>query len=140
MTRIFSGGNEIKLSKCEAEWLERNRYFTPNQTFFDKAPEIDLRISPSEFAETRNFQFDVSDEDGIHQAQLYVPGDIKYQREIKKLQDYQSVNGKKKANVIFEITDPEIKNVKLQMIDMLGNIASREFHITEETSQTDKKE
>ncbi len=133
LTRIFSGGNEIKLSKCEAEWLERNRYFNPHQTFFDKAPEIDLRISPSEFAETRNFQFDVSDEDGIHQAQLYVPGDIKSQRNIRKLQDCQSVNGKKKANVVFEITDPEIKNVKLQMIDMLGNIASREFHITEET-------
>ncbi len=129
LTRIFSGGNKIKLSKCEAEWLERNRYFNPNQTFFDKAPEIGLRISPSEFAEIRNFQFDVSDEDGIHQAQLYVPLDLKYQRTINKFQDCQSVNGKKKTNVVFEITDPEIKNVKLQMIDMLGNISSREFHI-----------
>ncbi len=135
LTRVFSGGNEIKLSKCEAEWLERNRYFTPNQTFFDKAPEIDLRISPSEFAETRNFQFDVSDEDGIHQAQLYVPLDLEFQSMLIKLHDCHSVNGKKKANVVFEITDPEIKQVKLQMIDMLGNIASREFHITEETSQ-----
>ena len=132
LTRIFSGGNKIKLSKCEAEWLERNRYFNPNQTFFDKAPEIGLRISPSEFAEIRNFQFDVSDEDGIHQAQLYVPLDLKYQRTINKFQDCQSVNGKKKTNVVFEITDPEIKNVKLQMIDMLGNISSREFHIKDE--------
>ncbi len=37
--------------------------------------------------------------------------------------------------VVFEINNPEIKNVRLRMIDMHGNIAAREFRIKEKTQE-----
>lgn len=133
--RIMPWGKDwINLSKCEAEWLDKSRYFNPNQPFFDKRPDIQMSVSPSEAMNTRRFQFDVADEDGIHQVQLFVPIDIKSQRVRKKFHDCKAVNGKAKATVVFEITDPEIYSVILRMIDMYGNIASREFIIKDKTS------
>lgn len=127
-----------KLSECQAEWLDRSRYFNPNQPFFDKRPEIDLNIKTTEKTGSRLFQFEVSDEDGVHQIQLFVPSDIKDQWQINKFLDCQGLNGKDSAAVEFEISDSEIMKVKLRMIDMHGNISSREFHIKEETSEPDK--
>ena len=124
-----------KLSKCEAEWLDKSRFFNPNQPFFDKSPKIDMSVSPMNAANSRRFHFEVADEDGIHQVQLFVPVDIKNQRWRKKFYDCKALNGKEKATVIFEITDPEIYTVVLRMIDMHGNIASREFIIKEKTDE-----
>ena len=127
-----------KLSKCQAEWLDRSRYFNPNQPYFDKRPEIDLNIKTAEETGSRLFQFTVADEDGVHQVQLFVPSDITDQWRINKFFECQALNGKDKATVVFEISDPDIKAVKLRMIDMHGNISSREFHIKEETSGPEK--
>ena len=129
------GKRWAKLSKCEAEWLDKSRYFNPNQPFFDKRPDIKINVSPSDALNTRNFKFEVSDEDGMHQAQLFVPRDAKNQWKAEKFYGYQSINGKDKTTVVFEISDPEIKNVKFRMIDMHGNIASREFIIKEKTDE-----
>ena len=141
--RLFSRFNDkmpwgkrwAKLSKCEAEWLDKSRYFNPNQPFFDKRPDIKINVSPSDALNTRTFKFEVSDEDGIHQAQLFVPRDVKDQWKAEKFYDYQSINGKDKATVVFEIPDPDIKNVMLRIIDMHGNIASRIFRIQEKTDE-----
>ncbi len=118
---------KAKLSKCEAEWLDKSRFFNPTQTFFDKQPKIELNISKPDNSDSRFFQFTLEDEDGIHQAHLYVPSDIKLQGLSKKLHDCQALNGKEKATVIFKIKEPEIHRVVLRMIDIHGNIASREF-------------
>jgi uncharacterized protein YxjI len=85
------------------------------------------------------FQFTAADEDGIHQLQLFVPEDIEKQYWSNKLQGCQTLNGKKKATVVFEISNPEIKKGEIRMIDMHGNIASREFRITEKTSEPSEK-
>ncbi|MDE0088674.1 MAG: hypothetical protein OXU23_23335, partial [Candidatus Poribacteria bacterium] len=129
------GKKWAKLSKCEAEWLDKSRFFNPNQPFFDKRPKIEMKVSQVDTSESRLFQFDVSDEDGIHQVQLFVPADTKNQWQINKFHDCQALNGKMKANVIFEITDRTVKFVTLRMIDIHGNIAAREFHIKEKADE-----
>ncbi len=147
LKRLFShinnkmpwGKQWTKLSRCEAEWLDRSRFFNPNQPFFDKAPKMDMRVSVPKDSGLRHFTFEVADEDGMHQVQLFVPIDIKNQRWRKKFHDCQALNGKEKATVAFEITYPEIKIVKLRMIDMHGNIASRKFSITEKTPEPSEK-
>ena len=141
--RFFSGINDampwnknwVKLSKCEAGLLDKCRFFNPNQSFFDKPPEMTMKISPLDKSDSRLFQFEISDRDGIHQAQLFVPIDMKNQRWRKKSHDCQSLNGKERVTVVFEISDPEIETVVLQMIDMHGNIAAREFIIREKTEE-----
>ncbi len=140
--RIFNGISGImpwnkdwvKLSKCEAEWLDKSRFFNPNQPFFDKRPEIEMNVlKPT--TDSLLFQFTAADEDGIHQLQLFVPEDIEKQYWSNKLQGCQTLNGKKKATVVFEISNPEIKKGEIRMIDMHGNIASRLFKIKEKTSE-----
>ena len=128
---------------CEAEWLGKSRFFNPNQPFFDKRPKIEfdkrpkieMSVSKVDSSDSRLFQFTPADEDGVHQVQLFVPTDIKRQRQINKFYDCQALNGKKKETVEFEISDPKIKIVKLRMIDMHGNIASRLFKIKEKTPE-----
>ena len=120
--------DRVKLSKCEAEWLDKSRFFNPTQSFFDKRPDIKMAVLNSD-TEKLLFQFTAADEDGIHQIQLFVPQDIEKQFHERKLQllNCQAINGKKKATIEFEVTNPEIKTGEIRMIDMLGNIASREF-------------
>ena len=125
------GKKPEKLSKCEAEWLDRSRFFSSNQPFFDKRPNIEMSVLPADAPNSRRFQFQVADEDGMQQAQLFVPIDLKNQRWIQRFHDFRTLKGKKDTTVEFEISDPEIMNVKLQMIDMHGNIASRMFRIEE---------
>ena len=147
LKRLFTRVNDkmpwgkgwAKLSKCEAEWLDRSRFFNPNQPFFDKAPKIDMRVSVPKISGLRHFIFEVADEDGMHQVQLFVPRDVKDQWRAEKFYDCQALNGKDKAAVVFEISDPEIKSVKLRMIDMHGNIASRLFNIKEKTPEPSEK-
>ena len=121
-----------KLSKCEAEWLDKSRFFNPNQPFFDKPPTIDLKGLPVDAIGSRRFQFEVADEDGMHQAQLFVSKRIwsRYSGWTKEFHEAcRLLNGEKAATVEFEVTDTAVKGVRLQMIDMYGNIAWREFKI-----------
>ncbi|RKU16230.1 hypothetical protein C6501_05770 [Candidatus Poribacteria bacterium] len=144
--RVFKGINSImpwskswvKLSKCEAEWLDRSRFFNPNQSFFDKRPEIEMDVLKTD-TDSRLFQFTAADEDGIHQLQLFVTEKSEKHYRLHKLQGCQALNGKKKATVEFEIADANIEEGEIRMIDMHGNIASREFRIIEKTSEPDKE-
>ena len=144
--RFFYGINRMmpwgkgwaKLSKCEAEWLDRSRFFNSNQPFFDKRPKIEMNVLKAD-TDSPLFQFTAADEDGIHQLLLFVPEDIEKPYWSNKLQGCQTLNGKKKATVVFEISNPEIKKGEIRMIDMHGNIASREFRFLEKTPETDKE-
>lgn len=130
------GKNWVQLSKYEAEWLDKSRFFNPNQPFFDKRPGIGMRVSEPDAKNSRRFQFEVTDEDGIHQVQLFVDVSEEPWRVRKKFQDCQILNGRTQSTVEFEISNPERKNVELRMIDMYGNIASREFKIQNETPES----
>ncbi|MDE0483016.1 MAG: hypothetical protein OXI67_10595 [Candidatus Poribacteria bacterium] len=60
--RVFKGINSImpwgkswvKLSKCEAEWLDKSRFFNPNQPFFDKRPDIEISIIKTDIGSKKN--------------------------------------------------------------------------------------
>ncbi len=123
-----------KYERYEAEWLDKSRFFNPNQPFFDKRPEIEMDVLKADTASPL-FQFTIADEDGIHQLQLFVPKDTESSSRFNKIQGCQALNGEKKANVEFEISNPNIKNGEIRMIDMHGNIASREFWIEEKTDE-----
>ncbi len=71
---------------------------------------------------------------------MFVPKETEKQYQINKFQGCQALNGKKTATVEFEIANPEIKRGEIRMIDMHGNIASREFRFLEKTSEPDKEE
>ena len=123
------GKDWVQLSKCEAEWLNRSRFFNPNQPFFDKRPGIGMRVSEPDAKNSRRFQFEVTDEDGIHQVQLFVDVSKEPWSVRKKIQDCRTLNGKTQSTVEFEVSNPKIKNVELRIIDMHGNIAWRDFII-----------
>ena len=135
LKRLFSGKRWVKLSKCEAEWLDRSRFFNPNQPFFDKTPKMEMRVSLPKASGLRHFIFEIADEDGMHQAQLFVPINMESQRWKKKFYECQALNGKENATITFEISNPAIETVVLRMMDMHGNIASREFTIKEKTDE-----
>ena len=58
--RFFSGINRrlpwhkvrVKLSKCEAEWLDKSRFFNPTQSFFDKRPDFKMEVLNSDTEKT----------------------------------------------------------------------------------------
>ena len=133
------GKGWVKLSKCQAEWLNKSRFFNPNQPFFDKRPNIEMKVLKVDASDSRLFQFTLSDEDGIQQMQMFTPEITKYQRRMSKFEGCRTLNGKKEATVEFEISDPEIKNGEVRMIDMFGNIASRKFRIKNETPESPEK-
>lgn len=132
------GKGWARLSRCEAEWLDKSRFFNPSQSYFDKRPKIEMNVS-NEKTRSQLFEFTASDEDGIHQLQLFVPKDTEKEYQGNILHRCQVLNGKKKATVKFEISDRNIKRGEIRMIDMLGNIAFREFRIIEKTAEPDKE-
>lgn len=133
------GKDWVQLSKCEAEWLNKSRFFNPNQPFFDRSPRIDLNVSPVDTIGSRRFQFEVTDEDGMHQAQLFISKRIR-SRGMSWTKEFHEecrlLNGEKAATVEFKITDTAVKEVRLRMIDVFGNIASRTFQIQDETPES----
>ncbi len=145
--RVFKGINKmmpwgedwVKLSKCEAEWLDKSRFFNPNQPFFDKRPDVEMNIIKTDTG-SQKFQLTASDDDGIHQLQLFVTEKSEKHYRLYKLQGCQALNGKRNADIEFEISDSKITGGEIRMMDMYGNIASREFNIEEFTSEPDKEQ
>ena len=133
------GKDWVQLSKCEAEWLNRSRFFNPNQPFFDRRPGIGMSVSEPDAKNSRRFQFEVTDEDGIHQVQLFVDVSEKPWMVKKQFQDCRTLNGKTRSTVEFEVSNPKIKNVELRIIDMFGNIAWREFKTKNGTPESPEK-
>lgn len=131
----YASGRYV-LSKCAAEWLNKSRFFNPNQPFFDKPATIEMHPLQAASKSTL-FQFDVTDEDGIHQVQLVVPTTPRdpVSKQGFKLHSCQSLNGVKKATVKFELKQTAVKEIELWMIDLHGNIVWREFDLEEESEQ-----
>ena len=125
-----------ELSKGAAQWLDKSRFFNPNQPFFDKSATIEMR-SLLATSNSILLQFDVTDENGIHQVQLVVPTTRRdpVKKQGFKLHSCQSLNGQKNATVEFELTGTPVKEIELWMIDLHGNIVWREFDLKEESEQ-----
>ena len=124
------------LSKCAAEWLDKSRFFNPSQPFFDKHATIEM-LSLPDVSDATTLQFEVTDEDGMHQVQLIVPTIRRdpVTEQGFKLHSCQSLNGAEKATVEFELAGTIVKEIKLWMMDLHGNIVWRKFDLKEEFEQ-----
>ena len=113
-------------SFCAAEWLDVNRYFNPVQETINRDPTI--RMLPPTLASppaTIRLQFEITDSDELHQAQLYLPKD-------DTLLDYKSLSGSS-ATIEFLTKDlidlPPESSIVLRVLDARGNFTERDFTI-----------
>ena len=145
------GRTQKRLSQISAEWLDKSRFFNPDQTFFNEPATIEIVASASNPSKSKVLRFHLKDADGLHQAMLLIsptaeippPG---YQRgenpeEKKKnwkkhkkrksfvLHDYRSLNAQEAATVEFNLPKPSKDSVKFQFIDVHGNITYRTFNL-----------
>ena len=115
-------------SFCTAEWLDVHRYFNAGQQDRDvSATQVEM-LPPTLVSEpnTIRLRFEVTDLDGLHQAQLLIPEGTYSGGLIA----YKSLNATSSV-VEFTTTEiaPTIDSVTLKLIDVHGNFTSRWFPI-----------
>ena len=125
------GAAPDRLSQCAARWLDTNRFFNTDQTAFDEPTTIQMLTPLTYLRNARNFtlQFEVTDEDGIHQAQLLVPATVVDPAPGVKLHSCKDLHTQ---NSTLEFSTPtltarQINNVVLQVVDMYGNITRQDY-------------
>ena len=135
------GKTPDRLSKCAAHWLSQTRFFYPNQQFFDQLATIEMLHSP------QGTQFEITDADGIHQVQLLVvptneepPSGYTVSSDAEQnarswqqykengnfmLDNYHRLNGEEQT--VIGLQSVQIEKVRIQVIDVYGNITWRRF-------------
>ena len=124
------GGRGFHLSSCAAEWLSVSRFFNTHPISANAPGAIKLLSTPTYSPAGINLQFEVTDAEGLHQAQLIVPENLEngswgpY-----RLFDCKRLNGKTST---VEFINPElaidpVDRVTLQIIDVNGNITWATF-------------
>ena len=143
------GGGSRRLSQCAAHWLSQTRFFKPNQRFFDKPATIEMEHAPPDP------QFKITDADGIHQVQLFVaptsevpPAGYKVSADAEKNKDswkeykedgglmlhsHYRLDGEEQK--VIELSDVQTEKVRIQVIDVHGNITWRRFDLNENSEQ-----
>ncbi len=149
------GRKQKQLSKSSAEWLNKSRFFNPNQTFFNETSTVE-KLTPLE----GKVRFKVKDIDGIHQVRLLVrstdedppPGykwnkdpeqnkiawESKYKGKYFVLHDYLTLNAEKEATVEFNFPEFAKNMVRIQIIDRHGNMVYREIKLVEKRENATK--
>ena len=132
------GKTPNRLSKCAARWLDANRFFNTDQTAFNEPATIQMLTPPVYLPNARNFtlQFEVTDADGIHQAQLMVPATTADPALGIKLHSCKDLNAQ---NSTLEFSTPTLtarrsNNIVLQVIDVYGNITRQEYTLKSDDS------
>ena len=124
-TYLMGYGSQQRLSREAAAWLDASRLFNPSQP--DLGQPAAIEVLSSRAAQLR---FQVTDEDGLHQAQLLIPTAPDDPAQGTKLHRSQALNGKESLAVAFSSV-PVVsgQEVTLQVIDVHGNIAKQTFLI-----------
>ena len=123
---LMGYGTQSRLSHCAAEWLSVHRFFT-NKISFNENTTLEMRSQHG-----GRFQFQITDPDGLHQAQLLIPATMSDPSPGTKLHSCKALNGKTSSIVTFVVnglSDASNDKVTLQIIDVHGNIAERQFSI-----------
>ena len=120
-----------RLSKCAAEWLDVNRFFNTNQTAFNEPTTFHL-LSPLAYspnARDIRLQFEITDADGLHQAQLLIPTTADDPAPGTKLHNCKRLHGQNRIVefVTTELTTRRVNNITLQVIDVHGNITRQDY-------------
>ncbi len=123
------GANPDRLSECATEWLTVHRYFNASQTAFNESTTIEMftpvTLPPNAF----HLRFEITDADGLHQAQLFIPTAISDPAPGSKLHSCKSLNSE--ISVIEFLTTDLIRRARteviLQVIDVHGNITRQTY-------------
>ena len=128
-TYLMAYGTQERLSHCAAEWLDAHRFFNNDPTAVNETTTIAMQPSQASDPGTRRLQFELTDTDGLHQAQLVVPTAATDPAQGTKLHSCKLLNAKNQT-VEFLTTDatvPSDSEVTLQVIDGTGNITRQAF-------------
>ena len=149
-TYIMSFGRDPnKLSECAAEWLAAHRYFNTGQSqpHFDTPTKIQMLTPFASPPYAIGLRFEVTDPDGVHQAQLLTPTTIRRQElGQSKLLSCKRLNGETDTIEIELITNqltvkseyfrdgvseavPLSVEVILRVIDVYGNVTLQTYPI-----------
>ncbi|MDE0468632.1 MAG: hypothetical protein OYL97_16395 [Candidatus Poribacteria bacterium] len=121
-----SGINDgMTTSFCAAEWLDVNRYFNTTQETFDKDTSVQM-LTPSLDSPPDNFRlkFEVTDPDGLHQAQLLISSNND-----TPVVACQKISGNSTTVEFVSHRVESNKAIILQVIDKHGNFTRHRFEI-----------
>ena len=130
-TYLMAYGTQQRLSPCAAEWLDAHRFFNTDPTFFNAATTVEMHTAHAAEPRTLRLPFELTDADGLHQAQLLVPTTASDPAQGLKLHSCKSLNGRHQS-IEFVTTDlifPPDGEVTLQVIDVRGNITKQTFTV-----------
>ena len=124
-TYLMGYGSQQRLSREAAAWLDASRLFNPSQP--DLRQQAAIEVLSNRAAQLR---FQLTDGDGLHQAQLLIPTTPDDPVQGTKLYRSQALNGKESLAIAFSAV-PVVsgQEVTLQVIDVHGNIAKQTFSI-----------
>ena len=125
------GGSGFQFSECDAEWLSVSLFFSNNPVSNNSPGNIRLISTPTYNAEGISIGFEVTDADGLHQAQLLVPGIHEgIYWGAYRLFGCKQLNGDTSDTIEFIsealIAEPADR-ITLQIIDVNGNITWATF-------------
>ena len=129
---LMAYGTQERLSNCATEWLDAHRFFNNDPTTSNEAATMDLHASNTSTPGTLSLQFELTDPDGLHQAQLIVPTAASDPARGTKLHSCKSLNSKSQtvSFLTTNLTADADSEVTLQVIDDHGGITKQTFPLT----------
>ena len=120
------GGRGFRFSQCDTEWLSVSRFFNSNPASENTPGNIQPISPPTYSPKGITLRFEVTDADGLHQAQLLVPEDGSWGP--WELIGCKALDGQTQQVEFLssELTSAPEK-VMLQFMDDLGNITWATF-------------
>ncbi len=124
-TYLMAYGSQQRLSRDAAAWLDASRLFNPSQPDLGQPAAIEVLSNRA-----GQLRFQLTDGDGLHQAQLLIPTTPDDPAQGTKLHRSQALDGKQSLTIAFSAV-PVVsgQEVTLQVIDVHGNIAKQTFSI-----------
>jgi len=120
------GGRGFRFSEDDTEWLSVSRFFNNNPVSENAPGNIQLISAPTYSPEGITLRFEVTDADGLHQAQLLVPEDGSWGP--WKLIGSQALDGQtQRVEFLSSELTSAPERVMLQFMDDLGNITWATF-------------
>ena len=125
------GRDRVQLSECTTEWLDAHRYFNTSETYFDHPARIKMLPPVAYSPDTIRLCFEVTDTDGLHQAQLIIPTTAADPTDGVKLHGCKSLDSGINLIKFFttELTPARGSEVSLRVIDGHGNFTQEWYPI-----------
>ena len=131
---VMAYGNQDQFSMCAAEWLSVSPFFNTNSSIHNAHGAIQFISPPMYSPDGVKLRFEVTDTDGLHQAQLLVVeivgggGSVGTYRDYR-LFDYKKVNGETSTIEFIsqELPVNPVDRIGLQIIDVNGSFTWATF-------------